>query len=75
MITAAEIKSGATMAGDFLKPLDALREALAEARGPTVDAALLYGGAQAATRRGVRVVPWAHLDRPVTRGGYRRPGR
>ena len=31
-ITAAEIKSGATLAGDFLKPLDSLREALAEAR-------------------------------------------
>jgi predicted AAA+ superfamily ATPase len=64
-ITAAEIKSGATLAGDFLKPLDSLREALAEARGPAVEAALLYGGEQAATRRGVRVVPWAHLDRWV----------
>ncbi len=64
-ITAAEIKSGATLAGDFLTSLDSLREALAEARGPTVDAALLYGGEQAATRRGVRIVPWAHLDRWV----------
>jgi predicted AAA+ superfamily ATPase len=64
-ITAAEIKSGATLAGDFLKPLDSLREALAEARGPAVEAALLYGGEQAATRRGVRIVPWARLDRWV----------
>jgi hypothetical protein len=64
-ITAAEIKSGATLAGDFLKPLDSFREALAETRGPAVAAALLYGGGQAATRRGVRVVPWAHLDRWV----------
>jgi hypothetical protein len=62
-IAAAEIKSGATLAGDFLKPLDSLAEALAEAGGPAVEAALVYGGERAATRRGVRVVPWGQLDR------------
>ncbi len=61
-ITAAEIKSGATLAGDFLAPLDSLREMLAEAEGPAIEAALLYGGEQAVTRRGVRIVPWTRLD-------------
>jgi len=66
-VTAAEIKSGATLAGDFLKPLDSLSAALAEAGGSEVDAALIYGGEQASVRRGVQVVPWARLDR-WTRG-------
>ena len=42
-----------------------MAQALAEARGPAIEAALLYGGEQAATRRGVRIVPWARLDRWV----------
>jgi hypothetical protein len=62
-ITAVEIKSGATLAGDFLKSLDSLSETLAEARGPEVERVLVYGGEQPSTRRGVRIVPWGQLDR------------
>jgi hypothetical protein len=61
-ITAAEIKSASTLAGDFLDPLLSLRALLAESGGPEMDGALVYGGDQAFLRRGVRVVPWNQVD-------------
>lgn len=61
-IIAAEIKSASTVAGDFLDALVSFRTLLAERRGADVEEALIYGGDQASVRRGVRIVPWSHLD-------------
>lgn len=61
-VTAAEIKSAATVAADFLDPLLSFRTMLAESGADDVEAALIYGGEQAHLRRGVRIVPWSGLD-------------
>jgi hypothetical protein len=62
-LTAVEIKSASTVAGDFLDPLVGFAKLLGESRGLDVDGALVYGGEQASVRRGIRIVPWSHLDR------------
>lgn len=52
-LTAAEAKSGATVAGDFLRPLHRfLPETKALRR------LLIYGGEAASNRSGIRIVPW-----------------
>jgi hypothetical protein len=61
-VAAAEIKSGSTVAGDFLETLVSFRSALTEAGGPEVESALVHGGDLAAVRRGVRIVPWSQVD-------------
>lgn len=55
----AEVKSGATMASEFLAPLAKLSELL-EQRGETrrIESRLVYGGDQAQRRSGATVIPW-----------------
>jgi len=50
-----EIKSGQTLSGDML---DSLLWRFKLTGQPTDTAALIYGGDQALTRRGVAVRPW-----------------
>lgn len=61
-IVAAEIKSAATVAGDFLDSLVSFRTMLAESGRAQVEGVLVYGGEQAYRRRGVQIVPWNRLD-------------
>ena len=61
-ITAAEIKSASTLTADFLDPLLSFRAELAEVGGPEAALVLVHGGEQASVRRGVKIVPWRHLD-------------
>ena len=59
-VLAVEIKSGQTMASDFLVPLDRLARVFAAASTapPEVAKALVYAGDTGQRRTGVRVVPW-----------------
>lgn len=50
-----EVKSGATVAGDWFDGLVEMAERSAERE---VSSALVYGGDRAHVRRGVRVLPW-----------------
>ncbi len=62
-VWAVEVKSGATVSKDFMKPVLSLTELLAAASEPTtVESLVVYGGDQPQTRGAVRVVPWARLD-------------
>ncbi|MEZ5330740.1 MAG: ATP-binding protein [Thermoanaerobaculia bacterium] len=62
-LTAVEAKSGATVAGDFLRPLALLREVLTE-RTPQleVDARLVYGGETRQDRTTASVLPWREIQ-------------
>jgi len=54
-----EVKSGQTLDGGWITPLLSLQQELAIRPGtPTIQTALVYGGAQAQTRQGVQVLPW-----------------
>ena len=60
---AVEVKSGATVSGDFTKPVLSLAGLLAAASRPTaVESLVIYGGDQPQTRGAVRIVPWSGLD-------------
>lgn len=61
-IITAEIKSAATVAGDFLDPLVSFRAMLAGSSAADVEGALVDGGEQGYRRRGVQIVPWNRLD-------------
>jgi hypothetical protein len=61
-IIGTEIKSGATVAGDFFDPLLSFQTMLAGRGGAQVQGFLVYGGEQGYRRRGVTVVPWNRLD-------------
>jgi predicted AAA+ superfamily ATPase len=55
-----EMKSGATVSGDFLRPLKSLADELGDA-----DSFLVYGGDMEQRRSDARVVPWhAVADQP-----------
>jgi hypothetical protein len=58
-----EMKSGATLAGDFFRPLLELRERVA-AELPHIEFVprLVYGGDRRETRSGVEVVPWSEIQ-------------
>ncbi len=61
-LLAAEVKSGRTIAADFLASLEELRRLLAAARpARSVRARLVYGGDSAQKRKGVEVVPWSRV--------------
>lgn len=57
-----EVKSGATIASDWFRPLNA---AVAEARddhpGRDVRGVIVYGGDEYAERHGIRVLPWSAI--------------
>lgn len=54
-----EAKSGETIGSDFFRGLSGLEELLKSIDPPgTIDKRLVHGGAQAATRNGVRLIPW-----------------
>lgn len=61
-IVLTEVKSGSTLASDWLTPLARLRERLLDAgeRRP-VELRLVYGGEEAQVRRGVQIVPWRSI--------------
>jgi len=58
-----EVKSGATIAGDFFSHLITFAEEL-EAQDPRLGQTLrlVYGGERAQTRRGVEVIPWTDVQ-------------
>ena len=58
-----EVKSGSTVAGDWLGPLQRLAESIRETEKTrrAVEPRLVYGGDQAYARRGVQVIPWGRL--------------
>ncbi len=57
-----EAKSGATVAGDFFKGLDALASRAAELDpARPVERILVYGGVHESQAGGVRVVPWMNV--------------
>lgn len=58
-----EVKSGATVASDFLKGLLGFRERLGT-QYPDLhaDLRLVYGGDRAETRNGVHVIPWERIQ-------------
>ena len=56
-LTAVEVKSGETVAGDFLRELDYWRGLPGQQDAP---AALVYGGKESFTRRKVAVTAWQH---------------
>ena len=58
-LQAVEIKSGATVAGDFFKGLDYWRDRLDR---QTMGAWLIYGGESKQTRSQAKVLPWARLS-------------
>jgi predicted AAA+ superfamily ATPase len=59
-----EVKSGATVSGDFLRPLKFLADELGDA-----DSFLVYGGDTEQRRSDARVVPWAAVaDQPWASG-------
>lgn len=58
-----EVKAGATVAADWLDPLRRVCEQLAAASPPVrATPVLVYGGEEAQTRDGVRIVPWSQLS-------------
>jgi len=56
-MTAIEIKSGETVAGDFFKNLGFWRRLPGQADAPT---ALVYGGERSFVRQGTSVISWKH---------------
>ena len=56
-----EMKSGATIAGDFFAGVDRL-QALLETKSGVVRTHVVYGGSTTSTRRTARVVPWNMLE-------------
>jgi predicted AAA+ superfamily ATPase len=65
-----EVKSGETVAGDFLKGLDSYLALSGDAWG-----ALVYGGAEATERRGHRIRPWYACSRGSREVGDADAGR
>lgn len=61
-MTAVEVKSGATIASDFFKSLDAFADHLGAERSPP-RRVLVYGGDVSQRRNGTTVVPWSLLGR------------
>lgn len=65
-VTAIEVKSGETVTGEFLRPLDRFHEAVRAMTSPSVgsvDRVLVYGGGERQERSAVGIVPWSELDR------------
>ena len=62
LLTAVEVKSGATIASDFFRNLDAF-DRIAGADGTRTRRALIYGGDLSQRRSGTAVLPWSHVDR------------
>jgi predicted AAA+ superfamily ATPase len=62
-VIGVEVKSGATVAGDFFAHLEGFSESMAT-RYPdmTTDLRLIYGGSRRQTRRGTRVIPWSEIQ-------------
>ncbi|MGH9381936.1 MAG: hypothetical protein ACRD2Z_15170 [Thermoanaerobaculia bacterium] len=56
-LTAVEAKSGATVAGDFLRPLHRFLPETEELRR-----LLVFGGDDASRRSGIRIVPWREIQ-------------
>jgi hypothetical protein len=57
-----DAKSGATVAGDFFKGLDALAARAADLDpARPVERILVYGGGEETQTGGVRVVPWMRV--------------
>ena len=62
-LVAVEAKSGQTVSGDQLRPLQALRPVLAaNPLGKPVEQMLVHGGELDTTWSGVRVVPWGRVQ-------------
>lgn len=54
-----EVKSGQTLDGSWIEPLLGFQQDLtARPASPAIEAALIYGGDQPQTRRGVTILPW-----------------
>lgn len=62
-VIGVEVKSGATVAHDFFKPLEEFA-AVVSARYPHLESELrlIYGGSRAQTRHGVQVLPWSRVQ-------------
>ncbi len=59
-----EIKAGSTIASDWFRPL----QRWCDLAGPVAEKAwLVYGGDQACTRSGVRVLPWRDISKLASR--------
>jgi hypothetical protein len=64
-VSAVEIKSGRTLAGDFLEPLakfGARFEAATQGRAGALSRHLVYGGEEEGQRGEVEVVPWVRAE-------------
>lgn len=57
-ILPVEVKSGQTVAADFLKPIKRWQEIAGETAGPAM---LVYGGSEVQERTDCKVVPWRQL--------------
>jgi len=70
-LVSVECKSGRTVSGEFLRPLNWFREAMLESgEADRVDSVLVHGGDASQTRDGVAVLPWAGVaDHPWTGEG------
>jgi hypothetical protein len=69
-LSAIEVKSGRTLASDFLRPLHAFGELMQKKARPRrrVSSVLVYGGDEGGQRSGAAIVPWHRIDRgPWTR--------
>ena len=62
-LVAVEVKSGQTVASDFLAPLHAFAAAFGGGKRPTrrVRSVLVYGGSERQERSGITVLPWSSI--------------
>lgn len=59
LVTAVEIKSGATVTGEALRGLSTWREIAGDAAGASF---LIYGGTEVQTRKGITLRPWSDIS-------------
>jgi hypothetical protein len=65
-LAAIEIKSGATISGDFFKNLPRFSKRMDKANGiHTVDPYLIYGGDVSQNRSSAQVLPWQSVHRII----------